>query len=101
MVIDILALAKEAPGTIIAIPVEAVVEANTRLIDQARADLEREVAERQSTTFMTREMVIEKLSVAPSTLWRWQKRGYLVPVNVGGQRRYKSTDINDILEGKK
>lgn len=99
--IDLLQLAKEAPGTIIAVPVEALVEANTRLIDQARADLERDIAERKTATFLTRETVLEKLNVAPSTLWRWQKSGYLVPVNVGGQRRYKSTDIDDILEGKR
>lgn len=99
--IDLLQLAKEAPGTIIAVPVEALVEANTRLIDLARADLEREIAEKRTATFLTRETVLEKLNVAPSTLWRWQKSGYLVPVNVGGQRRYKSTDIDEILEGKR
>ena len=99
--VDILTLAKEAPGTIIAVRADDLMEANTRLIDQVRADLEREVAERQTATFLTREMVMERLNVAPSTLWRWQKSGYLVPVNVGGQRRYKSTDINDILEGNR
>ena len=99
--VDILTLAKEAPGTIIAVRADDLMEANTRLIDQVRAELEREVAERQTATFLTREMVMERLNVAPSTLWRWQKSGYLVPVNVGGQRRYKSTDINDILEGNR
>ncbi len=99
--IDLLRLAKEAPGTIIAVPVGDLMEANTRLIDQVRADLEREIAEKRTASFLTRETVLEKLSVAPSTLWRWQKSGYLVPVNVGGQRRYKSTDIDEILEGKR
>ncbi len=101
MSIDILTLAKEAPGTILAVRADDLVNANNQLIDQVRADLEREIHEKRTAAFLTREMVLEKLNVAPSTLWRWQKAGYLVPVNVGGQRRYKSTDIDAILEGKK
>lgn len=99
MFIDILTLAKEAPGTILAVRADDLVEANTRLIDQVRADLEKELAERNTATLMTREMVLEQLNVCPTTLWRWEKRGYLVPVEVGGQRRYKSTDIKRIMEG--
>lgn len=101
MSIDILTLAKEAPGTILAVRADDLVNANNQLIDQVRADLEREIHEKRTAAFLTREMVLERLNVAPSTLWRWQKSGYLVPVNVGGQRRYKSTDIDAILEGKK
>lgn len=55
----------------------------------------------KSPHLLTREMVMEKLNIVPSTLWRWAKSGYLVPVNVGGQRRYKSTDVDEILEGKR
>lgn len=97
--IDILTLAKEAPGTILAVRADDLMEANTRLIDQVRADLEKELAERNTATLLTREMVLEQLNVSPTTLWRWEKRGYLVPVEVGGQRRYKSTDIKRIMEG--
>jgi len=58
-------------------------------------------AHEQSVELRTREEVIKQLNVAPSTLWRWKQSGYLVPINVGGQYRYKSTDINEILEGKR
>ena len=98
--IDLLKLAKEAPGTIIAVPVGDLMEANNRLIHKVRADLERDIEQRKSVTYLTREMVLEKLNIVPSTLWRWQKRGYLVPVVVGGQNRYRSTDIDKILEGE-
>lgn len=99
--LDIIRIAQECPGTIIAVRAEDLVEANNRLIDQVRRGLETELARRDAAVFMTRDQVMEKLSVSSATLWRWQKRGYLVPVNVGGQRRYKSTDINEILEGKR
>lgn len=97
--IDLIQLAKEAPGTIIAVPVGDLMKANIWLVDKAVADLEHAVAQRDAVTYLTREQVMAKLNVVPSTLWRWQKRGYLVPVKVGGENRYRSTDIDKILEG--
>ncbi len=82
-----------------AVRADDLLEANARLIDQVRADMERDIARKHSVVYMTREQVIAKLNIVPSTLWRWQKRGYLVPVKVGGENRYKSTDIDRILEG--
>lgn len=99
--IDIIQIAKECPGTILAVRADDLVETNNRLIEMVRSDLERAIAEKREVTYMTREMVMEKLNIVPSTLWRWQKRGYLVPVKVGGENRYKSTDIDDILEGRR
>ena len=96
---DLLKLAKEAPGTIIAVPAGVLVDANTRLLEKALADLERAVIEKRETIYLTSNQVLAKLNVDPSTLWRWQKRGYLVPVKVGGENRYRSTDIDKILEG--
>lgn len=101
MNIDIISIAREAPGTIIAVRADDLVEANNRLINKVKADLERELAKKQEVTYLTRSMVLEKLNVDPSTLWRWKQRGYLVPVNVGGQNRYRSTDIDKILEGER
>lgn len=96
--IDLIRLAQEAPGTIISVQVKDLVSANERLVERTIADMERMIAERRETIYMTKDQVLAKLNVAPSTLWRWQKRGYLVPVKVGGENRYRSTDINKILE---
>lgn len=35
-----------------------------------------------------------------TTLWRWAKEGYLVPVKVGRSNRYKIEEIKAILDGK-
>jgi hypothetical protein len=96
--IDLIRLAQEAPGTIISVQVKDLVSANERLVERTIADMERMIAERRETIYMTKDQVLAKLNVAPSTLWRWQKRGYLVPVKVGGENRYRSTDIDKILE---
>ncbi len=95
--VDLLKLAKEAPGTIIAVPVGDLVDANTRLVERTVADMERTIANKRETVYLTREQVIAKLNIVPSTLWRWNKRGYLVPVKVGGENRYRSTDLDRIL----
>jgi predicted site-specific integrase-resolvase len=33
------------------------------------------------------------LDVDRSTLYRWKKRGYLVPIQIGGKVRYKRSEI--------
>ena len=100
MNIDLIQLAKEAPGTIISVPVEALVDANKRLVETAISSIEQAASMKDSATLLTRDQVLKKLNVVPSTLWRWQKRGYLVPVRVGGENRDRSTDIDKILEGE-
>ncbi|KAA6316151.1 hypothetical protein EZS27_033497 [termite gut metagenome] len=50
---------------------------------------------------LTRKEVLKMLSIDASTLWRWAKSGYLVPFNFGGQKRYKASDIRELVEGKR
>ncbi len=50
---------------------------------------------------LTRREVLKMLGIDSSTLWRWAKTGYLVPFNFGGQKRYKASDILELVEGKK
>lgn len=45
------------------------------------------------------KQTIALLGVDSSTLWRWAKSGYLVPVEYGGQRRYRVADVQRILNG--
>lgn len=41
--------------------------------------------------------VATMLDVSTRTLNRWQSQGYLVPVMIGGQRRYRRSDIDRII----
>ena len=45
------------------------------------------------------EKAMELLSISKSTIWRWKQRGYLVPIRVGGNDRYRIQDIKKIMEG--
>ena len=40
------------------------------------------------------------LQVDRSTLWRWDKTGYLKPYRIGAKVRYKLSDINKLLSGE-
>lgn len=97
--VDIIKLAKECPGTIVAIQAGDFLEAGRRLVDEITARKEEARARLAASSLLTKEQVIQRLNVSDTTLWRWKKSGYLVPVEVGGQLRYKSAEIDAIVEG--
>ena len=39
--------------------------------------------------------------ISDSTLYRWAGRGFLVPILVGGEKRYRKQDLDRILNSKK
>lgn len=99
--LDIISIARECPGMMLTISASDLVQAQTRLIDEVKKEMESMKATKETAKLKTREEVLDLLNVVPSTLWRWRKSGYLVPINVGGQYRYRSSDIEQIMEGTK
>ncbi len=96
---NLVTLAKECPGLQVTITLGDLIEANTMLIADTKKELEQLITDQNAETYPSREKVMEMLDVSQSTLWRWQKAGYLVPLNVGGKRRYKMSDVKRILAG--
>ncbi len=72
-----------------------------QLIAETKAELEQTISDNKAESYLSSEKVMEKLEISKTTLWRWKQRGYLVPVRVGGNERYKLSDIKKILEGEK
>ena len=85
----------------VSVKLSDLVEANTLLIAEAKNELEQMIADQNAETYPSREKVMEMLGVCEATLWRWAKNGYLVPLNVGGKRRYRMSDVKRILKGEK
>ena len=52
-----------------------------------------------STTLTPPKKLPCKINVDLSTLWRWDKAGYLKHVEIGGKRRYKMSEVKRILNG--
>ena len=71
------------------------------LIEQARRELYREIADQKNEAYYTAEEVMKILNVkSRCTLWAWKKSGYLLPSKVGRLLRYRKSDIDKILKEK-
>lgn len=71
------------------------------MISETKNEIEAEVIANKAETYLTRLETCEFLKVDQSTLFRWQKRNYLMPVEMGGRRLYKMSDLKRILNGGK
>ncbi len=69
------------------------------LIKNTKTELEAEVIAKQNESYLTRLETCDFLKVDQSSLHRWKKRGYLMPVEVGGRRLYRMSDLKRILNG--
>ena len=59
-----------------------------------------EVIAAKAESYLTRLETCDFLKVDQSTLFRWSRRGYLMPVEIGGRRLYRMSDLTAILKGK-
>lgn len=66
-------------------------------IKEAKEEWEASITAKKTETYVSVADASIQLHVDKSTLWRWAKTGYLEPVEVGGKRLYKQSDINKIL----
>lgn len=98
--LDLIEIAKHCPGLKVEISIGDLIEANTLLIAEVKRELEQTIADEKAETYLSREKVAEMLEVSTGTLWRWQKLNYLVPIMVGGKRRYRRSDVMKILGEK-
>ncbi len=81
----------------VAIKLEDLVEFHREVLADVKKELEAQVVEEREERYLSIKQVCELLSIDASTLWRWRKRGYLVPVSIGGKRRYRLSEIKKIL----
>lgn len=91
-------------GTIIIMDQEQLVMAMNRLYDKAKEDALVQFRAAESNVshqeLLTRNEVKLLLNKSANTLWKWSKKGYLVPVRVGGSLMYKASDVKRIMGGK-
>ena len=59
-----------------------------------------EQRENKPEVYLTAEETAKRLQVDRSTLWRWNKEGYLVSAKVGSKVRYKLSDVELIQKGE-
>ena len=102
---DLIKLAEQFPGLTVSVSLEDLLTAGRTLADELLDNLvqthdELPVPSKDEEELLTKEEARKKLGVSVTTLWRWAQDGYLTPVKVGIQVRYRISDINAILVKK-
>lgn len=55
--------------------------------------------ETKAESYLSAQETADKLGVDVSTLWRWDKSGYLKKIKVGNKVRYRESDVVKLMEG--
>lgn len=100
---DLMAIANAFPELTVNIKLRDLLEANRELARRVRAEAEQAAARvvYEETLVAKEEARVRLLGgVDPSTLWRWEKRGYLRPVRIGVKVFYRRSDIDAIIKSK-
>jgi len=96
---NIIKLVQEHPNVTLSITGGELIEAVNYCVQTTRKQLEQQITDANTETYPSRQKAAEILEVDLSTLHRWAKSGYLVPIEIGGKRRYRMSDVKKILEG--
>ena len=96
----IIDLANEYPNINLTLTAEQLIEAINYCVTKIKEEFEESKNDSKNEACCTIAEAARELQVSKPTLWRWAKQGYLVPVSIGGKRRYKMSEINSILNKK-
>jgi len=95
-------IAKAFPDMTVSIRLRDLMEANEELVRKVRAEAEREQARRDRQAgdrLIPKEEARQQLGGPNhSTLWRWEKAGYLTPVKIGVKVFYRRSDIDSLIK---
>lgn len=94
---DIRELIQTTPNVSITIGANDLIGCFRLVIKEAKEEWEAAIIAKKTETYASPANASVQLHVDKSTLWRWAKIGYLVPIEVGGKRLYKQSDIDQIL----
>ena len=94
---DIRELIQTTPNVSITIGANDLMGCLRLAIKEAKEEWEAAITAKKTETYVSPAKASEQLHVDKSTLWRYGKNGYLVPVEVGGKRLYKQSEIDKIL----
>lgn len=97
--VNLLEVAKQFPDMSITVRLEDLMEANRSLLAELleQESLEREKRSKEET-YLTRDQVMDMLNISSTTLWRWMKQKYLVPIEIGAKRLYLRSEVERLLK---
>ncbi|MBK5722177.1 helix-turn-helix domain-containing protein [Dysgonomonas sp. Marseille-P4677] len=96
---DLKEILSSGTNVTLAISANDLREWHKEVIADTKRELEKAVIAEKAEHYIDAKQVTELLNIDLSTLWRWEKRKYLIPVKVGGKRRYKMSEVKSLIEG--
>lgn len=99
--IQLIELVENYPNLTISVKCSDLLEAFRSIIEENKILSEKITSSESTEIYLNEEEVCEILKVSHSTLWRWHKTLYLVPVNIGRKIRYKKSEVEEIRNNKK
>jgi len=96
---DIQEILKTGANFTVSIGINDLRSWHSEVIASTKAELEEIVLTDKAESYPTVKQVSEMLSVDLSTLWRWNKKGYLKHIEFGGGRRYKMSEVKALMNG--
>lgn len=101
---DLMSMAKAFPEVSVTIRLRDLLEANEALVRKVREECAREQArrERQYGDTLVPKAEARKMlgNPDPSTMYRWEKAGYLTSVKIGVKVHYRQSDIEAIINDR-
>ena len=101
---NLLELAKTCPDLSVTVRLADLLEAGRCIVREAREEAAAEERERRASYgdgLVPKEDARRLLgSPDPTTLWRWEKRGYLAPVRIGTRVYYRESAISALINQK-
>lgn len=97
----IMRLVQIAPGTILQINAGDLSEFAGEIVSGVINALNNANAKKKMAELFTIDEVATILKVSKMTLHRWDKEGILTKIDIGGQRRYRRSDVDVLIEKRK
>ena len=98
--LDIEKLITENPNVIFQVTGADLKAFAEQLLIGAKAIAMQEAEDAANNKLLSVEEAAELLSVSKMTLYRWDNNDVLKRVEIGGQRRYRKSDIDRLIGGK-
>jgi len=94
---ELILLAQKYPNLNVTVGLVDLTEMAKFTVLETKRQIQQDLADAAAETYVTPQKTAEIFDVDISTLWRWNKRGYLTHIEVGGKRRYRMSDVKRIL----
>lgn len=92
---------KEGADITIAVKVGDLMLFADSLIQKAKDELGAATKMQEPDKLVSAKRLCEMLAIKMPTLYKWQRRGYIAPIHIGGRTLYRYSDIQKLNKGCK